>query len=443
MPDQTIPNFDEFKKQYVPSFEEFKLSPEAQNALLGNIPESRPIQEFINASAEQVGRTALELGGIVVPKLKEYAEENYVPPGTTAGKAGKLLTDIGVQLLPGGRIAKAAEVIKNPLLRAGARIGTEAGVAGILGEAQAGGNREQGLIDAGITAGMGIFGHLAGLAMSRYGHHVQMKGMMPRTKDWKEGFDPKVIGKLGLKGNLQQSYEQVLGKLSKLRTERNALIKQTPGLEIDIGKIMDSAEAEIIGNVSKLKHAGMAQSINNAFGKIKKDILDSVGQQTDLPIEIVENAKESIGLLGAWAYGSRELDANATEIVANVLYTKLRQAIENKLPTGTRVHDLNAEMAKLIPIRNAMIARIPVEERNSVASLADVAALIPMMMSGNPLHAALPMLTRTQKSMRMGNWFTRTAPNVPGMGTNIGRVLAGGTQGTPNPFYNPEGGITR
>lgn len=401
-----------------------KLSPEATKAFTETQPPSAPVSEFVNAGSRAIGKTMLGIGGLVSPKLKELAG-NVKEPTTGYGEAGKVVGNIAAQLFPGNKAASLVKGISSPFLRNTARIGIESGVSGIIGAGQSGGDKEQGLIDAGITAGMGTFGTLAGMAIGRFGKNVQMKGMMPRSTDWKEGFDYKTVAKLGLKGNLQQSYKQVVDKLSSLRKTRNTLLSANPNLQVDMGTALTEAKQELSTAISQLKHVGMAPKIESVFDELETQIRAGLGPNGEAAIDLAENAKESIGLLGAWAYGSREFDANATEIAANVLYTKVREAIERAIPNKGLLKDLNKQMKELIPVRNAMIARIPVEERNSIASLADITAMLPTMVTGNPLHAALPILTRAQKSMRFGNFMTRTAPNIPRLGTNLGRTTVG------------------
>jgi hypothetical protein len=529
------------------------LSPEAKSFLAGEKSNTNPLQDFVNAGARAIGKTALGIGGLVSPTLREKAAA-VQEPYTGAGKAGQLVGNIAAQFAPAGLPGKIAKGITNPALRNTVRLGLDAGMSGLVGAGQAGGNIEQGLIDASITAGLGAMGHAAGMVMSRFGRNIQMKSMSPRSIDYKEGFTPEKFDaaakSLGLKGSLQDSYKQIVDKLSDYRIRRNDLlgsaadpqlvftpktqhkqllggpsvterssnlrtseitnrpanvyqmgptdpgnVKQAivteryPGndafgkwrkesIETKLDEAKDAQLIEVINaeavrngtlkraqeeaqrmglpiptkitdvydvsvkggvnlqaaikeaknelskDIGRLKHLGLGPKIMERFEELEKQIAASLGPMGTTTVEIAENAKESIGLLGAWAYGAREIDSNATEIAANALYTKVRKAIEDAMPDKGELRALNSAMKDLIPIRNAMIARIPVEERNSIASLADITAMIPVMMSGNAGYAALPMLTRMQKSMRMGNWLNRTAPNVPRTGVNIGRALS-------------------
>ena len=136
-------------------------------------------------------------------------------------------------------------------------------------------------------------------------------------------------------------------------------------------------------------------------------------------------------MTGSWAYGRGDRDANVKELVANTLYSKLRAAIEQSLgPQGAEVKALNRQMQDLIPVKHAMMARLPVEQRNQVFSLTDIAAMIPAIVTGDVRMLALEGLTRGQKNIRYGNLARRAFPQGAGR-------YAGGVARQTSPWTVP------
>jgi len=60
------------------------------------------------------------------------------------------------------------------------------------------------------------------------------------------------------------------------------------------------------------------------------------------------------------------------------------------------------------------MARLPVEQRNQVFSLTDIAAMIPAIVTGDVRMLALEGLTRGQKNIRFGNLMRRGVPQGAG-----------------------------
>jgi hypothetical protein len=228
---------------------------------------------------------------------------------------------------------------------------------------------------------------------------------------------------LKLKGNLGQAYDQIQAKLSTLRKARNSLLD--PAYTVDLDTAFHEAEQEILKKVKDLKLAGRSESVQKAFYSIYDDVQKARGYDLMVSVPEAENAKEAMGFLGAWTYGRQDPDSMAMELAANTIYPKIRQAIEKALPQGTQVADLNAQMQKLIPVQNAILARTPVEYRNRIFSLADITAAIPAMVTGRGGELALILASRLQKEHRFGAWLTRNAESATGATSALGKLIGG------------------
>lgn len=267
---------------------------------------------------------------------------------------------------------------------------------------------KQGLMEAG---GRLAFEPLARGA-SAIGRKIQASTIRPRMVDMRDGFDWAVLDRFKLKGNLEQSLGQVNSELDRLRTARNNLIQ--PGTStVDLQKVFADTQSELARDLGNLKYAGQGQKTLAALKSIEDDVTKFAGN-TPVDVRVAENAKEHFGKMGAWSYGRTDLDSAVQEQVADRLYLKLKDAIEQSLgPQGDEVKSLNKQMQKLLPVKHAMMARIPVEERNRMFSLADIAAMTPAVITGDVTKLGLAGLTRAQKSLRVGNFLNR-APQLPG-----------------------------
>jgi hypothetical protein len=362
------------------------------------------------------------------------------PPSTLPGNIGFGLEQTGEFFLPTGeeKAAAALTATAGPKLARIARTAADAFKVGGVTTAQTG-DIGSGLRSAATTGAINIITPVITKGLGLVGRKIQASTIRPRATDVKDGFSWSTLDKFKLKGNLDQSLKQVEGKLAELRTARNALI--APGsATINLNQVLLNVGNEIRQEVTQLKYAGEGSKIMGAFYALKYDILQyslrglpglrrTWGAKVD--IRVAENAKEYLGMLGSWAYGRPDREGAAAEAAANKAYLGLKNGIEQAIgPQGPEVRALNKQMQELIPVKHAMIARIPIEDRNRVFSLADIAAMLPAAMTGNAADLGLVALTRAQKSLRLGNWLIRNAGNVskPILGKTAGigeRALEG------------------
>jgi hypothetical protein len=254
--------------------------------------------------------------------------------------------------------------------------------------------------------------------LSTAGRKIQASTIRPRLSDMKDGFKWSTLDKFKLKGNLEQSMKQVDSKLTELRNQRNSYLAPGQGT-VDLTAPFNEAANEVINEAMDLKHGGESAKVIDALGGLQKDVMDILGGNPKVDIRKAENLKEHLGTLGAWSYGRPDRDSQTIETVANKLYLKVKDAIEKSLSgAGPKVKALNKQMQELIPVKNAMLARLPVEERNRMFSLQDIITMLPAAM-GEPSSLALTGLSMAQKSLRFGNFLNRTAPAVA---TGLGRT---------------------
>ena len=370
-----------------------------------------PVRAFAGAGSGLI--STLTGGGRLAPSGATEA----LQPGTTAGKVGKGIEQTAEYFAP----------IKSPLKGPAG----EALKTGAIATAQTG-DVKTGVLAGATAGGITALGSAMKPVVSAIGRKIQASTIRPRLMDVRDGFKWATLDKFKLKGNLEQSLSQVDGELARLRTQRNALI--APGkANVDLSAMFDEATTEITGKAKSLEYGPMGKKAQEQVANMRADVADLLGKNLTVDISKAENLKEFLGTLGAWTYGRGDPDAKVSELVANTLYAKVRSAIEKSLGSeGPRVQALNKQMQELIPVKHAMLARLPVEERNRMFSLADIVALMPAMV-GDVRALGLEGLTRAQKSLRFGNWLVRNAAKTQAAGTAAGKLGGATVRGLAGP----------
>ena len=420
--------FDQFKVRAPTGgdeFDQFKVKSDktpaaptfGQQAMLGVTKSLQSAVDVGVGAAKELGTEALHLGQFgrmpfgVSKEQRDFEAglERKLKTTSTEQKVGAGVMQAAEYLPPLGEEKVISQVPAG--LRVLSRIALDAFRTGATATVQAGDVKTG--VEAGATAGVasGLFAGL-GKAAGVIGRKIQASTIRPRAVDMIDGFKWETLDKFKLKGNLQQSLDQVDGQLTKLRTERNGLL--APGASnVDLNSVFPDIIKEVQGNAADLKYGHMGTHAVEGVQSMQKDLEEILGGKMNVDISQAENLKEFLGTLGAWSYGRGDPEAKVSELVANTAYSKMRAAIENSLGTqGPRVHDLNRQMQELIPVKHAMLSRLPVEERNRMFSLSDIAALLPAIATGDPRMLALEGLTRAQKSLRFGNWLNRAVPGA-------------------------------
>jgi hypothetical protein len=413
-----------------------------------NTPNNIPGQ-FLLGGAKGIGSTAQGIGHLLGNTPSPEAIPELQGTNLTQ-KIGKGAEQFGEFFVPMGGEAKALKLLEQfpwlaklgkelPAFTRALEKGAVTGAStGLVSTAQTG-DLKQGITTGVLTGAMAGLGEPVKDLLGALGHKIQLSTIRPSLSDYKaypmlEGFSPELLQKLNLRGNLRESLGQVIYQLSKLRTERSAVLGATATPQmvngvmtggVDLVPAIGAARQQLVNQAAQLKNAGMSKKALDAFDNLIKDMQFGLKQNPTgfhVSIDQAENAKEAIGLLGQWAYGARDVDSSSMGQAANILYTELRKAIERAVPDTGKLKALNAAMKELIPVKNAMLHRLPVEERNRLFSLADITAILPAIISGRMEPLSLLALTRAQKSLSVGNWLVSKSQESGSSG--IPRALA-------------------
>ncbi len=343
--------------------------------------------ETIGEFAKDVIGTGAEVGSIFAGGAGVAAGGRQLLKGTL-GRAIKTGVKTGAQagfLGAGGRALQEQKTLGKTVLQAG--IGTVGGgvVGGTLG---AGGVAAK----IALTPIKTITTRIAP-ALQKLGTRIETALIKPVKRELEKGFKSENVFKHNIGGTLQNTYNKSTALLANLRSQARKLREGTEEV-IDVEKIMNNTVDELEKSGGKL--FGIRGRINKAVGDFIKEF-EQITPTGKLTVPQAQEIKEATGAMGSWLYGSRDLDANATEKVANVIYTNLKTQIEKN--SGKGLAQINKAMSEIIPIKNAVIRRIPIAERGSIISISDI--LTAGFSLQNPKGWGLFLLNRLSKSGRV------------------------------------------
>lgn len=245
---------------------------------------------------------------------------------------------------------------------------------------------------------------LLGRMVKATGQKIQSSVIKPSIKDVKDGFDIANIEKYNLGGSLDQTLTKTNARLNDLNKQLADKL-QGSNATVDLANVYAETAKSLAGK-SKAENFGDIKQIKKVLDDLANEI-EEVGTATpDLPTANI--IKRAAGTKGAWQFGMFSPDAKASEVVYDTFYNKLKTAIEEAAPAG--VKGINKEMAKLIPISNAVLRRIPVAERNGAISLTDAIGLFHTV--SDPSVAPLVLVNKLSKSGRVGNVLSKTGSKL-------------------------------
>lgn len=354
--------------------------------------------------------------GPLLAKGPEFQIKANLEPSNTAqaiGKTGAQIAEFFIPATAAGKLQRAASTGRG-LLDALFRAGIEGVSAGAVSSAQQG-NMDSFDKTAASTAALTGATGAAAKGLGLLGEKVEDALVKASAKDRANGFDVRNIFKHDVGGSLSQTYDKVTKKLSNLSTQLKGVLKGS------------APQADIAGVEQKTlnRYSGNAQAAQ-ALGRIREAVefeLNKNGAQFGQSLDLANAniAKQAVGDLGAWLHdphGKIISDADRiVEDVANTYYGFLKSEIEQKAPPGI-VKLLNGSMSELIPIKQAIIRRIPIEQRSNVLNMGDLLGLS----SGT---IGLSIANRILKSGQAANMAVKAGQSATDVSNAMGRVGAG------------------
>jgi hypothetical protein len=252
------------------------------------------------------------------------------------------------------------------------------------------------------------------------GERIEHALVKPSIADERGGFLTRNIFKYDLGGTLSQSYDKTQKKLTELSSRLQDALKSHPlgqrAPQVDILQALADTSSDLVKQSAR--NFGSNKAIEGAVSKLLDDPLFQGAASTGkVDLATANQIKQAVGELGAWLHDPSgrvifDPDSKAMETVANTLYAKLKTVIEHNA-LGP-VAAINKQLSEVIPIRVALIRRIPVEARQNVMNLGDIVGL-------STGQWGISLANRVLKSGRAANAAVKLGDAAP---TVAGRVVA-------------------
>jgi ABC-type amino acid transport substrate-binding protein len=399
---------------------------------------THPMGEVGKGVVKGVASTAVGLGQLVhkVPGVSAITDWIYgqpsgfsqqsfpaaremLKPQSTGEKVGFAAEQIGEFMAPGSAVTKLKSAVKTGKGLLDAIIGASlegASAAGVHTAQQ--GSTEGAATTGAVASGFAAAAPVVAKGVSRLGQWAANALIKPTAADAKNGFVIQNVFKHKLGGSLEQTFDKASKKIDELGQSLRAELQRYPGADVDVLGALADASVELGKNASRT--IGRNAHIEAAIQRILDDpALAQLLKNGRADLVTANQIKQGMGELGAWAYGSRDAEANAMEMVANAFYSKLRAAIEGAIPAGpTRIRQLNQTMGEIIPIKSAVIRRIPIDERQNVINLGDMIGI-------STGSIGLSLANRLLKSGQAANYMVNTADLAMRGLTPLSQITAG------------------
>ena len=248
------------------------------------------------------------------------------------------------------------------------------------------------------------------------GEKIQQTVIRPTIKDVKDGFKIENVSKYDVGGTLEETVTKVHTKINSLVKELQSKLKASDG-QVSLNKVYKELKDEFLSQ--KSKNFGDSEAIKRVISSLKQEIKEVSGKKSLVDLVEATNIKRGAGTKGSWVFGRLEADATATEKVYTKFYQKIKKAIEDVSPDD--IKGINKQISELIPISNASLRRLPVEQRNNILSLTDSIGLFASVF--DPKALALIGANRLSKSGKFGQFLINLAEKTSK--TEIGKRIFG------------------
>jgi len=356
----------------------------------------------------------------------------------TAQQVGKTGGEIAQYFVPSALVSKANLAIKTGkgVLDALLRAGAEGAASAAVHTLQSGST--EGAVDAGVASGAGglaasMATRLAAKPIAWVGERIERALLKPGAAA--EGFTPSELVKRvyaqGVGGTLGQTYDKTAAKITQKVAQLQNVFKASTQLSkggVSLNQVAQDTVDAFKGNPQAQK---AVQRIfeHVEFGMNSHGLTPGQGSGV-LNLADANVAKQAVGDLGAWMHnmqGATVSDAGETMVlqkVANKFYDILKNAIEANAVGPVKA--INKDLSDLMAIRQAVIRRIPVAERQNIFSLTDN-----INMSAHTF--GLGIANKLLQSGRVANALVGVgqgvANNANAIGSTLGRVGASAVPG--------------
>ena len=414
-----------------------------QQEISGNLPQSltsdteRVLSGFNPTNtAQEAGFTIEKIAEFFIPGKAVLATENTLLKGgealSTAAKAGELtragnlLAKIARPLTRLGRAKDAGQLntlgkITETGLRTLTRSIVEGGAGAITSAAQGQEYNQiktSALVDAMFPVGGAVFEGAKGLlktGVKKIGQGIETAVIKPLARDIEDGFKIENVSKYNVGGSLKDVVAKTHIKLNQLGLELKNKLKGSTET-IDLNSIYSDTEKALQKDLSS--NFGENGAIRRVLGGLK----DEIGHvSSNGSVDLVQSnlIKRGAGTKGAWSFGNPDPDANATEKVYDKFYNILKTKIEQTAPEG--IEEINKKISELIPISNAALRRLPIQQRKEILDFTDSLGLFASVF--DPRALLLIGAKKLSRSGKFGNFLVKAGERTPSRGVLRQRIF--------------------
>ena len=235
--------------------------------------------------------------------------------------------------------------------------------------------------------------------LQKWGKKIMVSNIKPTGADMDSGFDANNIAKYNVGGALDKAYgavsQRIAGYATKLRR-----IKDEYGdpMVIDFRKALADTQAELLGSGKNFRQSDLKSSL----GRLENELGTFSPSWKDRKQTFFEGtlAKSAAGEEAAFHHDPLKSGTETVgEQVYNSFYRNLNKQLAENAPK--EYASVNKALSELIPIRNALLRRLPIAERNNVVSILDLISAGSTAL--NPKAAPLFLLVRAAKSGRLAD----------------------------------------
>lgn len=391
--------------------------------------------------AQGVGRTVTGIADLAATGLRQIpGVRNYVPDESTFDAARAQLEPQNTQQRIGQKVEQAAEFFAPGAALGKLKAATATGV-GVLdalmgaviegGSAAAVNSAQQGTVEnaprtfgmtAGTVAGMSAAAPVVGKGLNWLGERVERALVKASTADRKNGFAVGNIFKHKLGGSLSETYDKASAAIQKDSAELKTYLNMSNQLNRKVNLLdeLNGVAAELQGQSAR--NFGQNAEIQRAITKLREDpLFAQIGKDGVVDLSVANEVKQGVGEMGAWLHDPSGkvlgADEKAMEAVANALYGRLKTAIEREAIGPIRV--INQRLSEVIPIRQAIIRRIPIEQRQNVLGMGDLLGFS----SGNIGLAIANRILRSGQLANLSAQSGRAMQESPNLAPTLGRAV--------------------
>lgn len=378
------------------------------------------------STLQNIGKPVTDRLGRAMGILKEGEEtgvsQETLQPTNADQELGKNVERIAEFLIPSSKIAQGTKAVTglvkgagagSRLLRIGMRSGIEATTAAGITAAQEGDIQDENVKTAAIIASLfpvvGSVVKSVGKATKATGEKIQISVVKPSQADIKDGFKTENLTKYNIKGGLGESLYHTNAELNRLSQELQDKLANS-SVPVNLRSVYEKTIKELSGN--KASNFGNNKSLERVIGNLEEEIIDVVGPNGLAELPEANLIKRAAGTKGSWVFGSADPDANAVETVYTAFYRNMRQAIEEAADKSGQggINEINKQISELIPINNAILRRIPIEQRNNAISLGEMLSLTGSIF--DPRALAVYGASKLSKSKGFGDALVRAGEMI-------------------------------